>query len=144
MAICASEWICELCENWIFSGKAALTKRLSVHSWLCGGILLDSATQMTVLVWPCSLLCTVLPLLQTPHILCSEFTKPQALLYLNLSWHAWIFIFTCLYNFFFPDCGVICTTTFYLPQFSMAVEVQHTLSLWLSRHELGQWRLAHG
>lgn len=30
-----------MCENWIFSGKVAIAKNLSVHSWLHGEILLD-------------------------------------------------------------------------------------------------------
>lgn len=105
--------------------QAAIAKRLSVYWWLCGGILLDWFYYMDpCLEWPCSLVSTVLPLLETSHGLCSEFTKPQALLYLNLSWHTQSFIFTCLNRFFFSHRGVTCTISFYLPQFPMAIAVQ--------------------
>lgn len=73
-----------------------------IHDYMGKYFWTDSVTQTPVLMWPCSLVYTLLLLLQTfLHRICSEFTKSQALLYLNLSWHAWSFILTCLNRIFF-------------------------------------------
>lgn len=141
-----SECVCAVWENRIFSGNGATAERLSAHLWLHGetpsGWLCYTDP---VLVWSCSLICTVLLLPRAGHRICTEFTKPQDLRCLNFSWPAWSFIFTCF----------ICNSKFFLIRWSRAQQFfcfsfqwwllfTHLSSLWISRQKWGPWKPTHG